>query len=33
MGWSDFVPAADYEEPALRAAVVEFVIPGSILTA
>jgi pimeloyl-ACP methyl ester carboxylesterase len=25
MGWSDIVPGADYEEPALRAAVVEFV--------
>jgi pimeloyl-ACP methyl ester carboxylesterase len=25
MGWSDIVPGADYEEPALRGAVVEFV--------
>jgi pimeloyl-ACP methyl ester carboxylesterase len=26
MGWSDIVPGAQYEEPELRAAVVEFVI-------
>ena len=25
MGWSDIVPGAHYEEPDLRAAVVEFV--------
>ena len=25
MGWSDIVPGASYEEPALRSAVVEFV--------